>query len=677
VSAIDVLIKSPIMAESTEGAATVPARVLAVGSVLPALLGTGWLLAAVPLAMTGLFHPWLVFPLAGLAAVVVAVPGTALVRRVGVIGPAPWWPVVLTFAIAVGFAVFAALTHSEQVVLRRDAGSYVQIGYLLAHAFGLHQPVPGADFGPLPAGATFASPAFYQIGGTIVPQFMSGWPTVLGGADWLGGWTGMLIAPALVGGATILAIGGLAGRVLGARWAPVAAFLTAFAWPVLRVSQVTLSEPLGALLLAGGICLAVDLVTAPVTASALLRRHAFAAGLVLAGGELVRLDFGVDFALLLPVLGWCWLRRRPGRWSFWAGAVLSGGLAVVDGAVATRPYVSGNRQSVVLMLLLLAVVAVLTAVAAGLLRRLGRGPTVLRWWRPVPVLGAGMVALVGVGLVLRPFVSVDHSNTDPGVIAFTASVQHSLGLPVDGTRAYAEHSLQWVSWYLGWPLLAAALVAAVALTRSAASGRDRAWWPVLTVYLGSAVLVLVRPAITPDHPWADRRLVTEVIPALVLLATWTAAKALARTRGRWRITTGLVFAVAFLIPMAVATVPMAPDRTELGELAAARQVCASLRPTDSVVLLDGQWLPTIREQCSVPVVLLQNPSVSAMSSLEHAIRARGRTPVIAGSQMTDPRTFGVASAPSVVLDTRTDQSELLRRPYATDPLRLEFWLSRP
>lgn len=665
------------MAQLTEGAGAAPARVLAVGSVLPALLGTGWLLAATPLAMTGLFRPWLVFPLAGLAAVVVAVLGTAVVRRVEVIRPTPWWPVLLTIGISIGFAVFAALTHSEQVVLRRDAGSYVQIGYLLAHSFGLHQPVPTADFGPLPAGATFASPAFYQIGGTIVPQFMSGWPTVLGGADWLGGWTGMLIAPALVGGGTILAIGGLAGRLLGARWAPVAAFLTAFAWPVLRVSQVTLSEPLGALLLAGGICLAVDLITVPVTGSALLRWHAFAAGLVLAGGELVRLDFGVDFALLLPVLGWCWLRRRPGRWSFWAGAALAGGLAVVDGAVATRPYVSGNRESVLLMLLLLAAVAAVTAIAVVLLRRSARGPTRLRWWRPVPALCAGVVALIGVGLVVRPFVSVDHSNTDPGVIAFTATVQHNLGLPVDGTRAYAEHSLQWVSWYLGWPLLAAALVAGVARVRAAVSGRDRAWWPVLTVYFGSAVLVLVRPAITPDHPWADRRLVAEVIPALVLLATWTAAKAVARTRGRWRIAAGLAFAVAFLTPMAIATVPMAPDRTELGELAATDQVCASLRPADSVVLLDGQWLPTIREQCAVPVVLLQNPSVSAINSLELAIRARHRTPVLAGSQMTDPGTIGVFAPPSVVLDTRTDQSELLRRPYATDPLRLEFWLSRP
>ena len=27
-----------------------------------------------------------------------------------------------------------------------------------------------------------------------------------------------------------------------------------------------------------------------------------------------------------------------------------------------------------------------------------------------------------------------------------------LGLQIDGSRSYAEQSLKWVSWYVGWPL---------------------------------------------------------------------------------------------------------------------------------------------------------------------------------------------------------------------------------
>ncbi|HEX3784078.1 MAG TPA: hypothetical protein VHX38_30855 [Pseudonocardiaceae bacterium] len=669
--------------------ATGAARLLAILSVLPALLATAWLVVAVPLAATGEFRPFLVVPLFVLCALVVIPLGLAVIRRHPVIGPTPWWPVLAVLAIAVGFAVFTAVTHSQQVVLRRDAGSYVQIGYLIAHHFGVDESLPTLAFGPAPGATTFASAAFYQSGNAIVPQFMTGWPSMLAGADWVGGWTGMLVLPAVVGGCGILAIGGLAARLLGARWAPLAAFLTAFAWPMLRVAQVTLSEPIGILLLAAGICLVVDLLG--TGQPALIRRHAVATGLVLSVGELVRLDFGVDFALVLPVIGWCWVTRRPGVLPFIAGAVLGGALAFADGAFVTRPYVDANRSSVILMLALLVCSSVLTAGVAILLRRFGPDPTRLRWWRPMPGLAAALVVLIGAALAIRPFVSTDHSNTDPGVIAFTENVQRNLGLPIDGTRGYAERSLQWVSWYLGWPLLGAALIAVAMLAWRLGRAREVRWLPVLAVYFGAAVLVLVRPAITPDHPWADRRLVTEVIPAMILFGTWTLAALLRLLRSRWRSAEtrrsavanrvlvgagGLVLAVLVLGPMAIATIPLATARTEEGELAATAEVCGALRPNDSVVLVDGQWMPSIREQCGLPVALLTNPSVSAITQVERSIRAAGRIPVIAGSQLTDPATLHLAATTAVVLNTRTDQTELLRRPYTTDPLLLTFWLVR-
>src|SRR5439155_26528702 len=92
--------------------------------------------------------------------------------------------------------------------------------------------------------------------------FMTGWPTALAAAGWVGGWHGILVLPALVGGCAILAVGGLAARLVGARWAPVAALLAAGAWPVLRVSQTPYSEPLALVLLAGGLCLLTDVLAA-------------------------------------------------------------------------------------------------------------------------------------------------------------------------------------------------------------------------------------------------------------------------------------------------------------------------------------------------------------------------------------------------------------------------------
>jgi hypothetical protein len=682
-------------------------RVLSVLSVAPALAFTGWLLASFPMVVIGQFRPATVVPLATVCVAALLVTGTALAGRSVVVPRSPWWATAATVAVAVGFAGFTAATHSEQVVVRRDPGAYAQIGYWLTHHPSKTYQVPVAAFGPSPGDLSFASPAFYEHGTTIIPQFMTGWPTALAGAGWLAGWSGILLLPALVGGCAVLAIAGLAARLIGPRWAPLAALLTAVTWPVLRVSQTTFSEPLAFVLLAAGICLLIDVLTA-ATADATgslvgsrrraIRLAAFAAGLMLAGGELVRVDIGVDFALVLPAVAWLWATRRPGVWPFVAGALLGGGLGAVDAAFVTRPYVEGNWSSVRLMLTALAGMIIAVTLGAALARRLGTARSSGRWWRPVPAIAAGALALGEVALVVRPFVSVDHSTVDPGVISYTASMQGWLGLPVDGTRGYAEQSLWWVSWYLGWPLITAAGIAAVILTWRILHGHERAWIPALAVYAGSSLQSLVRPGITPDHPWADRRLVVEVIPGMILFATWLLATATRRAEAAIPPGTGWIASiapawrsliraapaalatlavVAFLVPAIVATAPLATRRTELGELAAAAKVCQALNADDSVVTLDSEWFPIVRGQCGLPIAELSQPSPATVQQVVESIRLAGRTPVVLAGRPEPIEAQGLQAAEIVVLRTRMDQQQLVRRPTSTQPLYVEAWLARP
>lgn len=707
--------------DDTAGPGTLAGRLLSASSLVPALLATAWLVAAFPLAALDEFRPVLVVPLAVLIAAVITPLGLSLLRRRAVAMRAPWWSVVSTWTVAVGFTVFTALSHDEHIVPRRDAGSYAQIGYWLAHHLGPVINAPVAAFGPHPGLLGFASPAFYQRGGNVVPQFMTGWPTVLAGADWIGGWTGLLLAPTVIGGCAILAVSGLAARLVGARWAPLAALLTAAAWPVLRSSQTTLSEPLAMLTLATGICLLIDMVVAgrplavdrdpdrdpvavPVTDAlrTRIRRHAFAAGLLLAAGELVRPDFGVDFAFVLPVLGWLWLTKRPGVLPFVVGSVIGGGLGALDGAFVTRPYIGVNWSAVRLELLLLALVIVATIAVVWALRRYGRSPRALGWWRWVPRLGVAVVLATGVGLFIRPWVLVDHSTTDAGVISFVETMQRSAGLPVDGTRSYAEDSLRWVAWYVGWPLLIAAFAAAAILTWRVLRGRDLRWLPLLLVYLCPAVLSLIRPGITPDHPWADRRLVVEVLPSMILLAVWATAvltrwirlrapralaglaergggRALAVRRFALRAAhpwLPIVLVAAFLVPMGIALTPVAVQRTELGEVATAQDVCGVLRPNDTVVLIDQQWMPIIRAQCGLPVAQLMVPTPTTVAAVARSIRAAGRTPVIAGSQVDSPVPLGLVTSSVINLATTEDQRDLISRPTGTSPLFLQFWAVR-
>jgi len=194
VSGADVVQEAPALTQRSEpepaSGSAQAGRVLAIASLLPALLATAWVVAAFPLAALGWFRPAVAVPLFVVVAAVLVPLGLSLVRRSA---NAPWWSVASTGLIAVGFTVFAALSHSEHTIPRRDAGSYAQIGYWLAQHGGPFYQVPLAAFGPSPGAIGFGSPAFYQHGATIVPQFMTGWPTLLAGAYWAGGWSGLLL----------------------------------------------------------------------------------------------------------------------------------------------------------------------------------------------------------------------------------------------------------------------------------------------------------------------------------------------------------------------------------------------------------------------------------------------------------------------------------------------------
>ncbi|MGI5240450.1 hypothetical protein [Dactylosporangium sp. CA-139066] len=687
-------------------------RLLLLLPVLPVLAVTGWLLVAVPLAALGGFHWWTVLPLGALAAGLLirwALPRLAMVP----VRPAPWWAVAGVLAVAGGFAMLAILTHSQQAVLHRDAGTYAQIGLWLSNHSGLTAPVPAEAFGAGSDMVDYTHPGFYVQDGRVVPQFMSGWPTLLAAGFWAGGWHGAFALPGLIGGAAVLAIGGLAARLCGPRWAPFAALLLAVAWPMLRVSQTTYSEPLACLMLAGGLCLLADgwaigarAAAAGTGAVGEIRGHRNAvrrragglllglAGLVLSSGELVRLDMGVDFALVLPALGWWWLRGRAGVGSFLLGAAVGGGLGLLDARYVTLPYVLVNWSSVRLMIALLVVVAAGTAAVALVFRR-RPAPVWLRHRRRLAAAAVATLAVAGAALAARPLLYVDHSTTASATIDYVQSHQEALGLPLDGTRGYAEHSLSWVVWYLGWPVVLLAWAGVMLATAAAVRGRGWRLLPILLVFAGSGAATLLRPAITPDHPWADRRLVVEVLPAIVLFATLAIARAgrawlragadrsaalpmlrrLPRT-ARLGLLPALLVAAA-VVPALPVFAHLAPLRTELGEPQATAAVCRALQPNDSVILIDVWWAPTVRDECGLPVATLVDPTLPRMHSVVAAVRDTGRQPVLLASTADALAPYGVAVHQVVDQWVQHDQHQLVQRPTGTDWEKLQCWVARP
>ena len=690
-----------------------PGALLAWVSVGPALVVAGWLLAVYPLAYAGHATP--------LPALLAAVPVITLVvvaaRRVPPVPGATWGPVLGSLAVAAAFTVYSLAHSSGHVVLRRDPAVYALLARWIAESGALlipsHLDLVGVSDGVV----TATAPGLYAAGGDdLSAQFMSGTALTFAPAGWGGGWGAILSAPALLAGCGVLAVAGVAGRLLGPRWAPAAAAALALTQPMLLTARSTYSEPVAQLLLLAGACLLLDAVRSRS------RSLAGLAGLLIGLNLLVRIDALREVALVVVVVAWLALRRHPAWWPLAVGTLAGAAYGVVDGFGPAQPYLADLLERIRPVAAALLGLAVLAAVAVPVARRVTPWLLARSWWPVVYTTAAGLAAAGAAGvlgwLLVRPLVW--HGRGTFAARRFIETLQREQGLPIDGHRNYAEQSVRWTSWYVGWPALVLAAVAAVLLTWRAVRG-DRAagWWALgLAVLFGSALSVLQNPAITPDHPWADRRLVPTVLPVVLLLALWTVATAAravrggaaedgttdgttsrtdggpARHRPAWlsgrRAGTGVaaVGLLLVLVPAELGSRDLRGTRTEAGEPAAVDQACAAFAPGDVALMVDArarqEWTAVLREACSVPAFGLPGQATDRdatrgeVADVAARVRAAGLRPLlVAQSTGPLPRLTDRPARQLVDLDTAEHQRLLRRSPSGLAPLSIELWVAEP
>ena len=175
----------------------------------------------------------------------------------------PWWAVAATVAVAAVFAAWQIAERTQQVIVLGDPATYLQTASWIASHGALPIPYSPEAFGGAHAGLTFASVGYYPSGSGLSPAVMAGTPLVLAAAIWLAGVPGALVITPLTGACAVLSFGGLAGRLIGARWAPAAAAALALSLPEQYTSRGTFSEPLVQVLLFGGLCLLIDAFLVP------------------------------------------------------------------------------------------------------------------------------------------------------------------------------------------------------------------------------------------------------------------------------------------------------------------------------------------------------------------------------------------------------------------------------
>ncbi|TMR92730.1 hypothetical protein [Nonomuraea basaltis] len=761
-------------------------RVLAVMSVVPVVAVAGWLLAGVPLLLLGWFHP---VPAILLGAGLTFLLGRYGLRRLPETVEATGWHTAAVVGVAAASAMFNGILHTEQLIVRRDPATYAQYAVWLAEHGSLPIPFDLAAFGGPDPALRFDSMGFYQYDGAVVPQFMPGMPLIGAFGHWLGGLAGVLLMPPVLGGLAVLAFAGVVARLVGARWAVLAALVFAVSMPLIYTSRSLFSEPSAVILLFGGVSLLLDAryrlrsgalgvgflpaASAPMLAEAadqtargelrsrpagsvLMRALPLAcaahpgdtpaSGRGLVGSPVVRalgwvravrsgdaaasaalagLVFGLALAVridglrdLLPVLAYAGLlialRRhqvrhragdgvsdgRLGR-PLLAGLAVGAGVGSLAAYLLARPYLAYLSGSLKPLLVICAAVLALTIAGTVLAPRLGariarlvRRPS-RRTARLLPALAAGLVVLAMAGFAARPWAqTVRRAPLTPQDVLtadFIAKTQAANHLPSDPGRLYYEDSLYWVFWYVGVPIAVLATLAAAVLARRLVRERDFVWLLPLAVIGWTTVTTLWLPSITPDHPWASRRLVPVVLPGLILLAAW----GLRWVRNRaWRMGYGrraqraLLAAGCLLLvaPAAVTSIGTAFTPVERGEAAAVAGLCAALPRDASVLIVErvtgDRFTQLVRGMCGLPtarVVLTPGthlPSPANVTRLADRVRRAGRAPVLLAAQADQVSPYG---APVQVMRLRTGQDErsLTDPPNGTWSLSVDVWMTLP
>ena len=659
-------------------------------------------------------------------------PGQVRIR-----GWTSWFGLMATVAVAAGFAAWQLVELSDSVIVTRSPGAYLQAGYWLAQHGSLPIPQSLAAFGGAHAGLGFSSVGFFAHGSSVVPLGTSGLPMLLAGGFWAHGTAGAAALGAVLGGFAVLSFGGLIARLAGPQWAPAGALVLGLSLPEQYVSRSAFTETALQVLLFGGLCLLIDSLTLrddpPVLVSgwrrvvsvrtwsgAVTPERTMAAlgGLALGLGLLVSLDALIYLLPLIPFGGLLLVARRPGAAPFCLGVVLGVSYGLVDGYVLSRPFLDALSHNMALIGIIAAWLAALTAVTVQLLRvpsarkRLAalaaRRPA--RW---LPGLAALVTVAALVGFAVRPYVQMVHDAPGPAVFHYIAGLQRAQGVAVDPSRTYAESTLYWVIWYIGLPavLLGAFGIALLArqcvralLRRRDPSGAWRNWALPLGITCVGSAASLWNPDILPDQPWASRRLVVLVLPGLIGAALWAAAwlTGHARNRGARPVTAavaGLFCVGALGVPTAatafgaglthsghssglkVTASGLAFKRAGAGESSAVTQLCSSLPPSSSVVILDRtmaqQFTQVIRGMCGVPTAWMVGAPPTAVAGALNRIARAGRQPVLLAARRGQLAGFGGTPARVLDLTTTQDPHQLTSPPTALATIHFVIWMLAP
>jgi hypothetical protein len=443
-------------------------------------------------------------------------------------------PDLVAIGFAIAFAILAFQWRDDPLGEGRDQQVYAEFGMHLAqqgNVIATAAPLDKSDRTIVEAlfnddrlqrylGVTPAD----REGVGLIGNLPLGWPVWLAFAHGLGGQEFMFGFNTV-----ILALAGLLlfSLLRASTGAPIASAATgAFLLlpSTLWASGVTLAEPLACLLW---------LAIAALAGAGRLRAMPLVAVLIFCASTI-----RIDMLLLAPTFLFALLSESDRRESdhVWiTRAVVALALAVV---ATTFWYYALHPHYLATQRVYVGVIVGCSVAMVGV------------WCLPRRMLGMLAGALDGrylraAAIVLLAAIFLYGAIVRPSSGSFSL-IQNGSGL--DGTRDFREDSLRNLAQYVGWPLLLLATSGLfLALWRADARG---SFGRRLFVAGGAAfaLLYLWFPLVSPDHPWAVRRFVPVVIPAVVASAAYVLCSVGIRWRW-WR----SILAPAVLVGLAAST----------------------------------------------------------------------------------------------------------------------------
>ena len=512
---------------------------------------------------------------------------------------------VVEVGAVIGWAFWILRNAGSPIFLNRDPGSYFSTALTLNSFGGLSVDVGNHVLFGAP-GVNFIGPASYFVSGsTLEFQFEHGASVLYALSAWSFG-------PPLISVASTLAfiVGGLAlartmvmtGIRRSIAWASTSAFMISI--PVVYSARSTYSEPFVFMMLA----------VAALTFAIWYREDRPQSFLVLPGllvGStcLFRVDglLYVGVLLIALTVGHPTVQNRGRTWS--ALGLLPGVvIGTIDHWWWTGNYASDlEHYYEVLAALLFAATA--TALALSVLSK-WKSEVIERlflssWPKWIASTTSGLTFLfVWFLMFWRPLL-FPSKKSSPGLSpsqSLTAGLQQRSGAIIDSSREYSEYSLTNFAWYFGLPLAIAAVVGISLVAYMAVRNSGISRLAFTFIVLASAEYTY-RLHISPDQPWATRRLLPFILPTMLVLGSFAFSKLTDGITDRLmkRVATSLCVLLC-TVPALLAILPVRGMTDQNGGARAVQTICAYLRPgSDAVLVGSPKLIASIRGTCGVNV----------------------------------------------------------------------------